>query len=65
MTSGEMKNSLAEYPQKESKKRGEAVGIEEFIAEAWSEYMNNLSPRPVAKKVAKELIELYKEAYLA
>ena len=34
--------------------------IYEFIAEAWSEYMNNPNVRPVAKAVGERIIELYK-----
>ena len=33
----------------------------EFIAEAWREYRNNPTPRPVAKAVGDRLIELYRK----
>ena len=38
------------------------TNINEFIAEAWSEYMTSLAPRPIAKKVSERIIELYQEA---
>ncbi len=34
--------------------------IQEFIAEAWTEYRNNPSPRPVAKQVGDRRLELAK-----
>ena len=34
------------------------TNISEFIAEGWSEYLNNPSPRPVAKRIGERLIEL-------
>ena len=42
-------DSLSEYAEE---------NILEFIAEAWSEYMNNPVPRAVAKKVGERLIKL-------
>lgn len=38
---------------------GEDHKIGEFIAECWSEYQNNPECRPVAKKIANRMIELY------
>jgi hypothetical protein len=35
----------------------------EFIAEAWSEYVNNPRPRAMAKKVGEMLIKVYKQKY--
>jgi SPP1 gp7 family putative phage head morphogenesis protein len=35
--------------------------VKEFIAEAWSEYRISPSPRPIAAKVAKMLIEKFEE----
>ena len=37
--------------------------IREFIAEAWSEYMNNPEPRSTAREVAERLLTLRKEKY--
>ena len=34
--------------------------IYEFIAEAWSEYMNNPNPRPVAKAVGERMFEIHR-----
>ena len=39
--------------------------IREFIAEAWSEYMNNPEPRSTAREVAERLLALRKEHSLA
>ena len=39
------------------------TNINEFIAEAWSEYQNNPNPRPLSKQVSERLFELYKEKF--
>lgn len=49
-----IKEALCEYA---------ASSPQEFIAEAWSEYLNNPSPRPVAKAVGDRIMELRKERY--
>ena len=59
MDSGKMRESLSEYPAYATKRKGAKIGLEEFIAEAYSECQNNPSPRPVAKKVVERLIELW------
>ncbi|MBR1486317.1 MAG: hypothetical protein IJ597_03580 [Synergistaceae bacterium] len=38
------------------------TNIEEFVAEAWSEYRNNPKPREIAKSVGNEIIKYMKEA---
>ena len=35
----------------------------EFIAEAWTEYLNNPNPRPIAKKVGDMIVKSYKRKY--
>ncbi|MBQ6909366.1 MAG: minor capsid protein [Synergistaceae bacterium] len=47
-----MENSLSCYSN---------TNIREFIAEAWGEYQNNKSPRPIAKIVGQRLLDLSKE----
>jgi len=37
--------------------------IQEFIAESWAEYLNNPSPRPVAKKLGDFIEKTYKERF--
>lgn len=37
--------------------------IQEFIAEAWSEYRNNPNPRPIAKAVGDRMVELYRKGH--
>ena len=51
----EMTEALSEYAWNNSN-RSETG---EFIAEAWSEYLNNPNPRPVAKKVGEIIEEEY------
>ena len=67
---GEIKKLFNKYHVKDDDvKMGKVLSryantnISEFISEAWSEYMNNPNPRPVAEKVGKRLIELYKEKF--
>lgn len=52
----EITNGLSRYAWKNSNK--EPIG--EFIAEAWSEYCNNPSPRPIAKGIGDRILEVYK-----
>jgi len=47
-----IKEELSEYAQS---------NIAEFIAEAWAEYRNNPSPRPIAQSIA----ELIRQRYAA
>lgn len=47
---GRMKNEVSQYAAK---------NISEFIAEAWAEYRNNPSPRPVAAKIGGILLNRY------
>ena len=47
---GSMKNEVSQYAAKK---------IEEFIAESWSEYRNNPSPRPVATKIGGIILNRY------
>lgn len=35
----------------------------EFIAEAWSEFLNNTDPRPIAKKIGELILDKYKKKY--
>ncbi|MFA5336483.1 MAG: phage minor capsid protein [Candidatus Omnitrophota bacterium] len=51
MINGMMKDDLSEYAERD---------LGEFIAESWSEYMNNPTPRPIAQKVAERLLYLGK-----
>lgn len=39
------------------------TNIREFIAEGWSEYLNNPSPRPIAKKIGEFVKKVYKAKY--
>ncbi len=50
----QMKENLSEYA---------GTMVEEFIAEAWSEYLNNENCRPLAKEVAERVKEIYKEKF--
>ena len=52
----EITDGLSRYAWKNSNK--EPIG--EFIAEAWSEYCNNPSPRPIAKEIGDRILEVYK-----
>ena len=46
-----IKNNLSEYAYKQSRVSGGYDPKAEFIAEAWSEYLNNPTPRPLSKSV--------------
>ena len=46
-----IKNNLSEYAYKQSRVSGSYDPKAEFIAEAWSEYLNNPTPRPLSKSV--------------
>ena len=41
----------------------ESGGFNEFIAEAWGEYMNNPLPRLLAKKIGDRIMEKYKARF--
>ena len=74
----EARNALAGYPRKDefvdnltyllrdnpqkTKKFTRADSKAEFIAEAWSEYLNNPNPREYAKAVGDRMMEIIKEA---
>ena len=53
LTSTEIKKGLSEYAT-----RSES----EFIAEAWTEFLNNKEPRPIAKYVGSLIVKLAMEA---
>ena len=44
-----MSQELSEYAN---------ANLFEFIAEAWSEYRNNPSPRPLANEVGDRIVEI-------
>ena len=46
-----IKDNLSKYAYVQSYKSGNYDPKAEFIAEAWSEYLNNPNPRPIAKSV--------------
>jgi len=52
--SAHIKELLSQYAAKNSK---------EFIAEAWSEYLNNEPPRPTAKMIGELIKQKYKEKF--
>lgn len=57
MTNDEMTEALSQYAWNNSAQ----IEGREFIAEAWSEYMNNPTPRPVAKSVGEIIEEEYRK----
>ncbi len=57
MTPGEMTNKLSRYAWDNSNMMKER----EFVAEAWSEYVNNPEPREVARKVGEIIEEEYRK----
>ena len=57
MTPGEMTNKLSRYAWDNSN----PIEGREFIAECWSEYVNNPEPRPVAKQVGEIIEEEYRK----
>jgi hypothetical protein len=52
LTYDEIVHALSEYATKSRS---------EFIAEAWSEYLNNPNPRPIAKQIGELIMRLYTE----
>ncbi|MBC3516025.1 minor capsid protein [Neobittarella massiliensis] len=52
-----MTEALSEYAWKNSNKDP----VREFVAEAWAEYCNNPTPRPVAKRIGEIIEEVYSE----
>lgn len=57
MTPGEMTNKLSRYAWDNSN----PIKEREFVAEAWSEYVNNPEPREVARKVGEIIEEEYRK----
>lgn len=57
MTPGEMTNALSRYAWD----NGNSIKEREFVAEAWSEYVNNPEPREVARKVGEIIEEEYRK----
>lgn len=57
MTNEEMTEALSRYAWDNSNRMPER----EFIAEAWSEYVNNPEPRPVAKQIGEIIEEEYRK----
>lgn len=57
MTPGEMTNKLSRYAWDNSN----MIKEREFVAEAWSEYVNNPEPREVARKVGEIIEEEYRK----
>ena len=51
-----IKDNLSEYAYKQSNVSGNYDPKKEFIAEAWSEYLNNPKPRPIAKSVGDLIV---------
>ena len=56
LTENEITDGLSRYSWDNSSKEK----IAEFIAEGWSEYCNNQSPRPIAKQIGDRIMEVYK-----
>lgn len=56
LTENEITDGLSRYSWDNSSKEK----IAEFIAEGWSEYCNNPSPRPIAKQIGDRIMEVYK-----
>ena len=57
LTPGEMTNNLSRYAWDNSN----PIKEREFVAEAWSEYVNNPEPREIARKVGKIIEEEYRK----
>ncbi len=51
---GNVADSLSEYALK---------GKSEFVAEAWSEFVNNPNPRSIASQVGELILQVYKDTY--
>lgn len=52
-----IKDNLSEYAYKQSKATPSYNPKAEFIAEAWSEYLNNPNPRPISKSVGELIVK--------
>ena len=52
-----IKDNLSEYAYKQSEASDSYDPKKEFIAEAWSEYLNNPNPRPIAKSVGDLIVK--------
>lgn len=52
-----IKDNLSEYAYKQANTSSGYNPKEEFIAEAWSEYLNNPTPRPIAKSVGDLIVK--------
>lgn len=52
-----IKNNLSEYAYKQSSVSGSYDPKAEFIAEAWSEYLNNPTPRSLSKSVGDLIVK--------
>lgn len=52
MDAREIKEGLSDYAK---------TNREEFVAEAWSEYLNNPNPRPVAKEIGDYVMKMIEE----
>ncbi|KWW25388.1 MAG: Phage Mu protein F like protein domain protein [bacterium F082] len=52
-----IKDNLSEYAYMQSKTTPDYNPKAEFIAEAWSEYLNNPNPRPIAKSVGDLIVK--------
>ncbi len=52
-----IKDNLSGYAYKQSYKSGNYDPKAEFIAEAWSEYLNNPTPRDIAKAVGELIVK--------
>lgn len=52
-----IKDNLSKYAYKQSYKSGNYDPKAEFIAEAWSEYLNTPTPRHIAKSVGELIVK--------
>ena len=52
-----IKDNLSEYAYKQSKTTADYNPKAEFISEAWSEYLNNPNPRPIAKSIGDLIVK--------
>lgn len=52
-----IKDNLSAYAYKQSEATDSYDPKKEFIAEAWSEYLNNPNPRPIAKSVGDLIVK--------
>lgn len=58
-----VKDNLSQYAYNNPRKTGNYDPRAEFIAEAWSEYLNNPSPRDIAKSVGELIEKKYKDKF--